>query len=346
MNYAIKKVKTELPLMITVEFEDGTIKGMWLLDIIEQKPELKKLKDSPVVFLKPIIGESKDIIEWWSNGDVISIDASLIYEKGQELSERDAERHLRYVEMSDEYQCSAIPTYTNYIFNTPFTIRVANYINLPETVDSLSAKEEYQKLLKRYPHIMDVGTYQDVRYTYYPHSLDSPQLVKLLEDCAAGKIDVVYTGSICSFANTITASLTIAQQLYDIGVMVYFQREDFLSDSFAFDTFTHLYREIMTERSLPQICLGAETVLRVLDPEKKNPFGEAEKYMSYPYHIYADMDQQGNCRAEIRELPLCVGHGKTPEEAIDDVKKRQLKCIYQLLLEGKEVPPPAEMKES
>ena len=91
--------------------------------------------------------------------------------------------------------------------------------------------------------------------------------------------------------------------------------------------------------------MGAETVLRVLDPEKKNPFGEAEKHMSSPYHILVEMDHQGNFKAEIRELPLCVGHGKTPEEAIDNVKKRQLKSIYQLLQEGKEVPPPAEMTE-
>ena len=318
---------------------------MSLFDILDQKPELKKLQNNPVVFLKPLIGTSKDTIEWWSNGESICLETSLIYEKGQILSEREAEIHLKYVEMNEYFQGGTVYSYTDYIFNTPFTVRVANYINLPETVDSTSAKDRYQKLLLRYPHIMDVGTYQDIRYTYYPHSLDSPQLVKLLEDCSAGKIDVIFTDSIFSFANTITASLEIAQQLYDIGVMVYFNREDYLSDSFAFDTITHMYREIATERSLPQICLGSEAVLRVLEPEKKDPFGEAEKYMFYPYHIFSMMDDEGYYVATIRELPQCVGRGNTPEEAIANVKKQQLNSIYQLLLEGKEVPPPAEITE-
>lgn len=342
MNYIVKKVKTELTLGITIEFEDGIVKGMSLLEILEQKPELKKLQDNPVVFLKPLISTSKDIIEWWSNGEAIYLEASVVYEKGQELSERDAEHHLRYVDMNDFYQCSIMSpyTYSDYIFRTPFTVKVANYINLPETVDCSSAKEKYHKLLQRYPHLMDVGTYQDIRYTYYPHSLDSPQLIKLLEDCATGKIDVIFTDSIFSFANTITASLEITQQLFDIGVMVYFDREDYLADSFTFDTITHMYREIATERSLPQICLGSEAALRVLAPDKKDPFGEAEKYMFYPYHIFSEMDDQGHYLAAIRELPQCVGHGNTPEEAIANVKKQQLNSIYQLLSEGKEVPPP------
>lgn len=342
MNYTVKKVKTEESLGITIEFENGIVKGMSLLGMLDQKPELKKLLDNPSVYLKPLISESKDTIEWWSNGEAIYLQASVIFEKGEELSERDAEHHLRYVDMSDYYQCGTVSpyTYTDYIFRTPFTVRVANYINLPETVDCSNAKENYQKLLKRYPHIMDAGTYQDVRYTYYPHSLDSPQLVKLLEDCAAGKVDVIYTDSIFSFANTITASFEIAQQLFDIGVMVYFAREDYLSDSFAFDTITHMYREIATERSLPQICLGSEAVLRVLKPGKKNPFGEAEKYMYYPYHIFSIVDEEGQYVATIRELPQCVGHGNTPEEAIANVKKQQINSIYQILSEGKEVPPP------
>lgn len=340
MNYKVNKVKTELSLGITIEYEDGLVKGMSLFDILDQKPELKKLHNNPVVFMKPLISTSKDTIEWWSNGEAISLEASVIYEKGQTLSEREAEIHLQYIEMNEYFQGDTVYPYTDYIFNTPFTVRVANYINLPETVDCSSAKEKYQKLLQRYPHIMDVGTYQDIRYTYYPHSLDSPQLIKLLEDCSAGKIDVIFTDSVFSFANTITASLEIAQQLYDIGVMIYFNREDYLSDNFAFDTITHMYREIATERSLPQICLGSEAVLRVLAPHKKNPFGEAEKYMFYPYHIFSTMDEEGHYVATIRELSQCLGHGNTPEEAIANVKKQQLNSIYQLLSEGKEVPPP------
>lgn len=342
MNYKVKKVKTELSLGITIEYEDGLVKGMSLFDILDQKPELKKLQNNPVVFLKPLIGDSKDNIEWWLNGEAIRLEASVIYEKGQTLSEREAEIHLQYIEMNEHFQGDTLYPYTDYIFNTPFTIRVANYINLPETVDCSRAKEKYQKLLQKYPHIMDLGTYQDIRYMHYPHSLDSPQLIKLLEDCAAGKVDVIYTDSIFSFANTITASFEIAQQLYDIGVMVYFDCEYYLSDSFAFDTITQMYREMMIERSLPQICLGSEAALRVLNPEKKNPFGEAEKYMSYPYSIFSEMDSQGNYIATIRELPQCTGHGKTPEEAIANVKKQQLNSIYQILLEGNMVPPPIE----
>ena len=65
-------------------------------------------------------------------------------------------------------------------------------------------------------------------------SLDSPQLIKLLEDCSAEKNDVIFTDLVLSFANTLSASLEIVQQLYDIGVMIYFNREDYLSDNMAF----------------------------------------------------------------------------------------------------------------
>ena len=65
----------------------------------------------------------------------------------------------------------------------------------------------------------------------------------------------------------------------------------------------------------------------------------------YPYHIFSMIDDEGHYVATIRELPQCVGHGNTPEEAIANVKKQQLNSIYQLLLEDKEVPHPAEITE-
>jgi len=264
MRYTVKKVKTEQPLCITIEFEDGVVKGMSLFDILESKPELRKLQDNPVVFLKPIIGASKDNIEWWSNGEKVCLDATVVYDKGQELSKREAESHLKYVEMSDVYQCDLKPQFDDYVFRAPFTVRVANYINLPESADCSNAKVKYRQLLKHHPNIIDVGTYQDVRNT------DSPQLLKLLEECAAGRIDVIFSDSIFTFANTITTSLEIARQLYDIGVMVYFNSEYFLSDSYALDTITRIYRELSDERSMPQLLLGSNDVLRILAPDKKS----------------------------------------------------------------------------
>jgi predicted RNase H-like HicB family nuclease len=78
-----------------------------------------------------------------------------------------------------------------------------------------------------------------------------------------------------------------------------------------------------------------------LDPKR---LAEAEKLASQRYSINISEDSLSNGEMvyllEIVELPGCMAHGKTMEEAMSELRDAATSYIYYLLEDGLEVPKP------
>ena len=117
---------------------------------------------------------------------------------------------------------------------TPQMKRVAAYARVSSDKDpmghSLSAQISYfNALIQKHPDWTLVGIYADEGIT--GTRADRPEFVRLLDDCRAGKIDMVCTKSISRFArNTLTLLETI-RELKSLGVDVYFEEQNIHSIS-------------------------------------------------------------------------------------------------------------------
>lgn len=84
-------------------------------------------------------------------------------------------------------------------------------------------QEFYRELLSRDPELELIGVYAD---RGSGRSLrQRPQFRQLLQDCEAGKIDVIYTKSISRFSRNIADCVRAVRVLSDLGIPVLFEKE-------------------------------------------------------------------------------------------------------------------------
>src|SRR5258708_39582721 len=63
-------------------------------------------------------------------------------------------------------------------------------------------------------------------------------------------------------------------------------------------------------------------------------------YLSLPYTIRMRPDNEGDYVAAIEELPGCIAHGSTTEEALESLREAQQLWIEDCLESGQPVPEP------
>lgn len=107
--------------------------------------------------------------------------------------------------------------------------RVAAYARVSSDKDpmghSLSAQiSYYNTLIQKHPDWTLVGIYADEGIT--GTRADRPEFVRLLNDCRAGKIDMVLTKSISRFARNTVTLLETVRELKELGVDVFFEKEN------------------------------------------------------------------------------------------------------------------------
>jgi DNA invertase Pin-like site-specific DNA recombinase len=92
-------------------------------------------------------------------------------------------------------------------------------------LNSLSAQVSYYtELIKRRPEWEYAGTYVDEAFSGTKAA--RPGFQRLMEDCRAGKIDIVLTKSISRFARNTLTTLEAVRELKALGVEVWFEREN------------------------------------------------------------------------------------------------------------------------
>ncbi len=116
----------------------------------------------------------------------------------------------------------------------PKLTKVAAYVRVSSGKDamlhSLSAQVSYYNdLIQHHPGWIFCGVYADEALT--GTKADRENFAKLMEDCKAGKVDMVITKSISRFARNTVDLLETVRMLKDIGVDVYFEEQNIHSAS-------------------------------------------------------------------------------------------------------------------
>lgn len=111
----------------------------------------------------------------------------------------------------------------------PTRKRVAAYARVSSTKDemihSLAAQVGYyNRYISSHPGWVFAGVYADEGIT--GTKSDRPEFARMLEDCRAGKIDLLLTKSISRFARNTVDLLNTVRELKDIGVEVYFEEQN------------------------------------------------------------------------------------------------------------------------
>lgn len=111
----------------------------------------------------------------------------------------------------------------------PTRKRVAAYARVSSSKDemlhSLAAQVgHYNRYIRSHPGWVFVGVYADEGIT--GTKSDRPEFARMLEDCRAGKIDLLLTKSISRFARNTVDMLNIVRELKDIEVDVYFEEQN------------------------------------------------------------------------------------------------------------------------
>ncbi len=111
----------------------------------------------------------------------------------------------------------------------PKLVRVAGYARVSSGKDamlhSLSAQiSYYSELIQKHPGWSYCGVYADEAMTGTKESRENFQ--RLVEDCRAGKIDMVITKSISRFARNTLTLLSTVRELKELGVDVFFEEQN------------------------------------------------------------------------------------------------------------------------
>ena len=109
------------------------------------------------------------------------------------------------------------------------TIRVAAYARVSADKDaafhSLEAQTEYyEEYIRNRPEWELTGIYSDNAIS--GTTTNRPEFQRMLEDCRAGKIDLILTKSISRFARNTVDTLQTVRELKAVNVEVIFEKEN------------------------------------------------------------------------------------------------------------------------
>ena len=124
----------------------------------------------------------------------------------------------------DPISIVALPMQKTSIKKVAAYARVSTYND--EQLNSLEAqKDYYEKKIEEEPSWMLAGIYVDegITGTSYRHRAE---FQRMIEDCKQGKIDMVLTKSVSRFARNTVDALNVIRELKEIGVGVFFEREN------------------------------------------------------------------------------------------------------------------------
>ena len=108
--------------------------------------------------------------------------------------------------------------------------------------------DHYKKLIESKPELELVGIYGD--HGKSGRSMQTrPQLKKLIRDCEAGRIKLIYTKSISRFARNMMECVETIRHLRELGVKVVFEKEALDTESMGGELMLGILATIAQEES-------------------------------------------------------------------------------------------------
>ena len=114
-------------------------------------------------------------------------------------------------------------------------LRVAAYCRVStDSDDQLVSLEtqmkHYESYIKANPNWEFAGLYYDEGITGTKKE-KRPELLRMIADCENKKIDFIVTKSISRFARNTTDCLELVRNLIDLGIFIYFEKENIITGS-------------------------------------------------------------------------------------------------------------------
>ena len=91
-------------------------------------------------------------------------------------------------------------------------------------LNTVEVDEDVLSAIQNHPGWVYVGAYVDEGITGTKE--DRPKFIKLMEDCRAGKIDLIITKSVTRFARNTVVLLDSIRELKAMGIDVFFEKEN------------------------------------------------------------------------------------------------------------------------
>ena len=118
-----------------------------------------------------------------------------------------------------------------------------------EQLNSLEAqKKYYSEYIKNHDNWQFKGLYFDSGISA-ANKEKRQGLLKMVHDCEAGNIDLIVTKSISRFARNTADCLELVRKLKDIGVYIYFEKENINTGSMESELFLSIYSSLAQDES-------------------------------------------------------------------------------------------------
>ena len=136
-------------------------------------------------------------------------------------------------------------------------------------------KEYFINMIKEDPDLEFVDCYGD--FGKSGRSMEHrPEFQRMLRDCEAGKIDVIYTKSVSRFARSIADLVEVVQKLRELGVFVYFESQELNTAERQTELLLHILGIVAQEESRSfgeNVRLGLEMRMATGHPVGQTAYG-------------------------------------------------------------------------
>lgn len=204
-------------------------------------------------------------------------------------------------------------------------VRVAAYCRVStdssEQLVSLEAqKQHYMSFIKKNPEWTFAGLYYDEGITGTKKD-KRPALLRMIEDCENGKIDLIVTKSISRFARNTTDCLELVRKLAEMDIYIFFERENINTKDMEGELMLTILSSFAEEESV-SISKNAKWSVQ-------KRFSNGTFIISYPPYGYANVDGRMVVIPEeaeiVRQMFVSFLSGMSTTAIAEELKKRNVK---------------------
>ncbi len=203
-------------------------------------------------------------------------------------------------------------------------LRVAAYCRVStDSVEQLESLEtqmkHYESYIKSNPNWEFAGLYYDEGITGTKKE-KRPELLRMIADCENRKIDFIVTKSISRFARNTTDCLELVRKLIDLGIFIYFEKENINTGSMESELMLSILSGLAESES---VSIAENSKWSV-----KRRFQNGTYKISCPPFGYDAVDGQlvvNEAQAEtVRFIFNAILSGKSAEKVADDLNSRKI----------------------
>ncbi len=203
-------------------------------------------------------------------------------------------------------------------------LRVAAYCRV--STDSDEQLESLQTQLKHYESYINANPDWEFAGLYYDEGITGtkkekrPELLRMISDCENKKIDFIVTKSISRFARNTTDCLELVRKLIDLGIFIYFEKENINTGSMESELMLSILSGLAESES---VSISENNKWSV-----KRRFQNGTFKISYPPYGYDAVDGKmvvNESQAEIvRFIFAEILSGKGTHKIADDLNHRKV----------------------